>query len=165
MLRRSVVQSPALAAMLGSTDTTLSRSERSAAAGGSPARGPAIEPCAGLPPELGFHTLILGVRAGSLATGFSFGDGLVSKAAFWHFDWTHIESSCFILDIAIYIRRGVWSFWFSPRPPLNLVSNTLATLMKLSVVYIVIKPLFGEYSFNPYYIPNIGIEYSLCNCN
>lgn len=58
------------------------RCERSAAAGGSPARGPAIDPCARLPAELGFHTLILGVRARSLATGFAFGDGLVSKAAF-----------------------------------------------------------------------------------
>lgn len=76
-----------------------------------------------------------------------------------------ISSVCFILNKAISIRRSAWCFWFSLWSPSNLVSNPSAAVMKFSVVYIVIKTPFGEYHFDPHYMPNIGINYSLCNGN
>jgi len=97
---------------------------------------------------------------GAVAAEFLCGD--VEDLALW---LRFINSLCFILNKATPIRRGIWCFWFSLWSPSNLVSNPLAAVMKSSVVYIVIKTLFGEYHFNPHYMPNIGIKYSSCNGN
>lgn len=147
----------------------LSHPASSPAAGGSPARemekhlrtGPSPAPTR----SWALARWSSGWGQGLQLRGFHSGTARFQRQPFSTLIGARINSSHFILNIAIYIRRGVWSFWLSPWPPLNLISNPLAPLMKFSVVYIVIKPLFGEYNFNPHYMPNIGIKYSLCSCN
>lgn len=106
--------------------------------------------------QLPSETLILRERAGSSDMG-SFALSLISIWVLWDL---YQLFKFYIKDCSLYWER---SFWFPPCSPLNLFCNPLAPLMKFLVVCIVIKPLFGEYHFNPHYMSSIGIKYSLCN--